>query len=98
MAPDKHTTREICKLCYHVNRVGFSVPDEIWEFVVPEHLRRRVVCLQCFTRIADEKRVRWDKEIEFFPVSAVTADATRSAERLNDLTSGQTQNKKEKHQ
>lgn len=67
-------TREICKLCYHVNAVGFSVPDEVWEMVVPPHARNDVVCLSCFTRLADEKRIEWDAEIEFFPVSIITLD------------------------
>jgi len=62
-------SREICKLCYHVNAVGFSVPDEIWDLVVPLHVRTAVVCLDCFVRLADEKCVEWDRDIQFFPVS-----------------------------
>lgn len=65
-------SREICKLCYHVNAVGFAVPDEIWALVVPAHVRHLVVCLSCFTRLADEKQVQWDDDIEFFPVSLAT--------------------------
>lgn len=65
-------SREICKLCWNENPIGFSVPDEVWEAVVPEHVRDRVVCLSCFTRIADAKRILWDRDIEFFPVSLLT--------------------------
>lgn len=65
-------TREICKLCHQVNRVGFSVPDSIWNEVVPEYVRQSVVCLSCFTRMADETLVYWDRNIEFFPVSLAT--------------------------
>lgn len=65
-------TREICKICYNVNRVGFSVPDSVWKEVVPSDFRDRVVCLECFTRLADEKMVEWDREIEFWPVSLAT--------------------------
>ena len=65
-------TRELCKLCYHINTVGFSVPDEIWRDVVPENLQESVVCLSCFARLADEQMVEWDREIEFYPVSLVT--------------------------
>ena len=65
-------SREICKLCYHVNAVGFSVPDETWAAVVPEHVRDKVVCLSCFARLADEKLIEWDRDIEFFPVSMAT--------------------------
>lgn len=66
------TSREICKLCFGVNRIGFLVPDSVWEEVVPEHVRDSVVCLSCFTELADEKYVEWDRHIEFFPVSFLT--------------------------
>ena len=69
---EDHTSREICKLCYHVNAVGFSVPDDVWEMAIPTHVRDRVVCLSCFVHLADEKRVEWDRNIQFFPVSLVT--------------------------
>lgn len=64
--------REICKLCWDVSRVGFRVPDDVWEAVVPGQVRNHVVCLSCFTRLADELGVRWDARIEFFPVSYAT--------------------------
>ena len=64
-----HASREICKICYHPNPVGYSVPDEIWLAVVPPALREHVVCLSCFTRLADEKLIPWDQSISFFPVS-----------------------------
>jgi len=67
-----HTSREICKLCYHVNAVGFVVPNDTWEVVVPPHVQSAVVCLACFTRLADEKHIEWDRDIEFFPVSLVS--------------------------
>lgn len=62
-------SREICKICFHVNTIGFHVPDDVWNVVVPEYLQPSVVCLACFTRLADEKLVAWDRKIEFFPVS-----------------------------
>lgn len=65
-------TRELCKICYHVGAVGFRVPDEIWQAVVPESRRESIVCLGCFTRLADEGGIQWDRKIEFFPVSLVT--------------------------
>jgi len=65
-------TREICKLCYSVNAIGFDVPDSVWNAVVPGHVVNRVVCLRCFTRLADEKFVHWDGAIQFFPVSLAT--------------------------
>lgn len=69
---EKEMTREICKLCYHVNPIGFRVPDRTWAAIVPEHVRSRVVCLSCFIRLADERGIAWDDEIEFFPVSLAT--------------------------
>lgn len=65
-------SREICKLCFHVNAVGFSVSDEVWKAVVPERVVSSVVCLSCFTRLADEKLIAWDRGIELFPVSMAT--------------------------
>jgi len=65
-------SRETCKACYHVNPIGFHVPDDVWLAVVPECLQGRVVCVQCFARLADEKLIPWDRDIEFFPVSMAT--------------------------
>jgi hypothetical protein len=65
-------SREICKICFHANPVGFHVPDEIWEAAIPERMRGEVICLQCFARLADEKLVAWDGVINFYPVSMAT--------------------------
>lgn len=65
-------TREICALCHEVSRVGFWVPNEIWELVVLRGHEHSIICLSCFTKIADEKAVEWDKEIKFHPISWVT--------------------------
>ena len=64
-------SREICRWCYHVNAVGFSVPDEVWAAVIPEGAQNSVVCLSCFTRLGDEKQIDWAQDIEFWPVSLV---------------------------
>lgn len=72
MHDNDFTSREICKICYGVNAVGFAVPNDIWQVVVPENFRNTIVCLSCFTRLGDEKGVPWDKEIKFFPVSFAT--------------------------
>lgn len=66
------TSREICSLCYHVNAMGFRVPDDVWATVVPAPFHERVVCLNCFIRLADEKGIPWDEDIQFFPVSWAT--------------------------
>ena len=61
--------REICKCCGEINRVGFSVSDDIWIEAVPEIYRETALCLNCFTRFADESLIEWDKRIVFYPVS-----------------------------
>jgi len=65
-------SREICKACYEINRIGFSVPFELWDMAVPKNLHESVVCLRCFTRWADDQHLEWDKDITFYPVSFVT--------------------------
>jgi len=69
-------TREICKVCYRPNAVGFTVPDSVWKQVVPEALRGSVLCLQCFTTLADEVMIAWDEGIKFYPVSLYTHTKT----------------------
>lgn len=64
--------REICSLCHEVSRIGFSVPNGIWKAVVHKKYQNDILCLQCFTRQADEKGVEWDKKIDFYPVSWIT--------------------------
>lgn len=64
-------TREICKLCYHENPIGFNVPDEIWNVVAPIGIN--ILCIDCFTTIADIKGIQWDKDIQLFPVSLITS-------------------------
>ncbi len=63
-------TREICKACHRPVAVGFDVPHEVWAAVAPAGLN--VLCLGCFTTLADEALVEWDKAIEFHPVSLAT--------------------------
>ena len=64
--------REICSLCYEISRVGFWVPNDVWRAAIHKHYQNSIICLQCFTRLADEKSVEWDKEIKFYPVSWIT--------------------------
>lgn len=74
MKPEQLTQkchREICSLCHEVNRVGFHVSNEIWKGAVHKSQVEAIICLTCFTRLADERGVEWDKDIEFYPVSRV---------------------------
>ena len=58
-----------CKVCGKRDKFDFSVSDEVWELVVPEPYRNRVVCLGCFDAFASQKGVRYAhalaKEIYF---------------------------------
>ena len=67
--PNSDMSREICKICYHVNPVGYTVPDELWQTVIPHSMQRHVVCLTCFARLADEALIAWDDDIKLYPVS-----------------------------
>ncbi|MCJ7483897.1 MAG: hypothetical protein MUO31_13140 [Thermodesulfovibrionales bacterium] len=69
--PTRHAHREICSLCHEVNRVGFWVPNYIWRLSVHKSQINDIICLQCFTRLADERKVEWDKNIRFYPVSSI---------------------------
>lgn len=64
--------REICKACWRPNAVGFVVPDDVWQQVVPEALAERVLCVACFASFADERLIDWARDIEFWPVSVRT--------------------------
>lgn len=64
--------RQICSLCHEVDRVSFLVPDDVWELAVHASQINSIICLRCFTRLADERGVRWDRDIQFFPVSWIS--------------------------
>ena len=72
MDTQRQLHREICSLCHEVSRVGFSVPDEIWKLAVHTSQINNIICLRCFTRLADERGVQWDNDIKFFPVSQIS--------------------------
>ena len=65
-------SREICKLCFRANPVGFVVPNKIWNDVIPPEHCSSVVCISCFARLADEKLIPWDNQIQLYPVSMHT--------------------------
>ena len=75
--------REICALCHEVSRVGYHVPDDVWGAAIHAHWKDDIICLQCFTRIADEKGVEWDQGITFYPVSWITHIRTIALARLH---------------
>lgn len=62
-------SREFCSRCRSYSVISFAVSNEIWRMVVPERFREDILCLLCFARMADERLVKWDADIEFYPVS-----------------------------
>lgn len=70
--PDDLTTRERCQMCHRYSPVGFHVPDDVWEASVHPHWRNGPLCIMCFAAGADERGVRWDDDIVFYPVSLRT--------------------------
>lgn len=48
---------QTCKVCGRWDKFDFTVPDDIWEAVVPPPFRNRVVCLSCFDDFAYEKGI-----------------------------------------
>ena len=69
--------REICSICSEVSRVSFHVPNVIWEAAVHSSQLHNIICLACFTKMADERGVEWDESITFYPVSQITITRMR---------------------
>lgn len=78
--------REICSMCYGINRVGYGVDVQVYKAVVPKefHGLDKIVCLNCFTRLGDEKNVQWDNDMEFFPMSFIS----HNVNMINELSEG----------
>ena len=63
--------RQICSVCHREYAIDFRVPNYIWELATHRNQREDLICLDCFTRMADTRFVEWDKEIDFAPTSLV---------------------------
>lgn len=61
------------------------MPDEIWSAAIPKSMHGRVVCLSCFTRLADEAGLRWDEQITFWPVSLIASQELEHLLAANEL-------------
>lgn len=66
--------RSLCSICHHPLSVNFHVPNEVWALAVHISQIESIICLTCFTRIADERGVEWCREIRFLPTSRVAWD------------------------
>jgi hypothetical protein len=65
-------TREFCQRCNDLSPVGFHARDDIWVRVAGEHWRWSILCLRCFAALGDEKGIRWEEGMEFYPSSFAT--------------------------
>ena len=54
---DLSLRHQTCKACGNRDKFDFHVSHEVWETVVPEHLRNRVVCLSCFDDFAQVRGI-----------------------------------------
>lgn len=71
---DRKPHRSLCSICQEVLRVNFAVTAEVWKLAVHPSQLHSILCLTCFTRVADERGVEWERGIVFMPVSRVTHD------------------------
>ena len=53
---------ETCKLCKKEQRIAWSVKDSLWNKIVDEKYRNKVLCLECFLKIADKKGINISKK------------------------------------
>lgn len=49
--------QQTCKACGQPDKFNFSVPDEVWDAVVPDGLQTKVICLYCFDEFAKTRNV-----------------------------------------
>lgn len=64
--------RQICSVCNREYAIDWRVPSEVWELATHVSQRNSLICLDCFTRMADTRFVQWDKELEIYPTSLVS--------------------------
>jgi len=67
-------SREICDSCHEIIRVSFWVDNNIWKQATPYKWENKHLCINCFTRFADERLLDWDKTIRFYPISKLRLD------------------------
>ena len=48
---------ETCACCTREQRLAWNVNDELWQKVVIKYYHKKVLCLECFLRMADDKGI-----------------------------------------
>jgi hypothetical protein len=56
--------RQRCRVCSCEDKFNFSVPDDVWQEVVPPQYQNKVVCLPCFDEFARKQNVDYSESIE----------------------------------
>ena len=59
---------QYCAKCGEVIPVYFTVPLIQWQSIIPIELQDKKVCLHCFVAFAQNKELKWDTNIKFYPV------------------------------
>ncbi len=57
---------ETCKCCTREQRIAWTVSNVLWERVVILYYSEKVLCLECFLRMADDREVKVSfSEVQF---------------------------------
>jgi hypothetical protein len=56
--------QQICKVCGRPDKFNFHVPDDIWDEVIPQKFRNKVVCLCCFDELAHSKGIKYHNHLD----------------------------------
>ena len=71
ISPDWEFQR--CKRCSYPQRLDYQIDDDLWEKVSGDEFKNRVLCLDCFLALADEKKIQMKKDdIKFICVISDT--------------------------
>ena len=49
---------ETCDCCTRQQRIAWSVSNELWSVVVADYYKTRILCLECFLRMAHDREIR----------------------------------------
>jgi len=53
---------ETCKLCKREQRIAWSVKNKVWNKIVNKRYKNKTLCLECFLKIADKKKINVNKK------------------------------------
>jgi len=49
---------ETCACCTRQQRLAWLVDNELWYGVVIKYYQRKILCLECFLRMADDQEIQ----------------------------------------